>query len=83
MVPAGAYSPEQMIAQWAKERAWFRPGTFPSVSSTGNWADVSHYTQMIWRGTTNVGCAVHRNRRTDYLICRYSPPGNIDGQRVP
>ncbi|HEY0626227.1 MAG TPA: CAP domain-containing protein [Allosphingosinicella sp.] len=79
----GRYSPEQMVGSWASERQWFRPGTFPNVSSTGNWLDVSHYTQMIWRTTTNVGCAVHSDARMDYLICRYSPPGNVDGRRVP
>lgn len=79
----GRYSPEQMVGAWAQEKAYFRPGVFPNVSSTGNWVDVSHYTQMIWKSTTNVGCAVHQSRTTDYLICRYSPPGNVDGRSVP
>lgn len=80
---AFAYTPESMVASWGEERANFRPGIFPAVSATGNWLDVAHYTQMIWRGTTRVGCALHRARHTDYLICRYSPSGNRDGQRVP
>ena len=78
----GAYSPEQMVGYWTAERADFRPGIFPDVSRTGNWFDVSHYTQMIWRGTTGLGCAIYRDRRLDYLVCRYSPRGNIDGRRV-
>ena len=78
----GAFSPEQMVGNWISEKAYFRHGRFPNVSRTGNWMDVSHYTQLIWRGTTNVGCAVHRTRRWDYLICRYSPPGNVDGRAV-
>ncbi len=80
---AGRYSPEQMVANWASERRWFRPGIFPNVSSTGNWFDVSHYSQIIWPTTTRVGCALHRDRRHDYLVCRYSPKGNQDGRRVP
>jgi len=79
----GAYSPEQMVGSWASERAMFRPGIFPNVSSTGNWLDVAHYTQMIWRSTNAVGCAIYSSRSWDYLICRYSPRGNRDGQRVP
>lgn len=79
----GRFSPEQMVGAWAAERAYFRPGLFPAVSRTGNWMDVSHYTQMIWPGTTHVGCALHRARQRDYLICRYAPRGNIDGRRVP
>lgn len=78
----GAFSPEQMVGSWAAERRAFQPGRFPHVSRTGNWLDVSHYTQLVWRNTTSVGCAIHRAPRWDYLICRYSPPGNIDGQSV-
>ena len=79
----GAYSPEQMVGWWTAERTDFRAGVFPNVSRTGNWLDVSHYTQMIWRGTTSLGCAVYSDRRTDYLVCRYAPRGNIDGRAVP
>lgn len=83
MGSAGGYSPEQMVGNWVREKAWFRPGVFPSVSSTGDWMDVSHYTQMIWPTTTSVGCALHRGRRDDFLVCRYAPRGNQDGRRVP
>lgn len=80
---AYSFLPAQMVGSWAAERRYFRPGVFPAVSITGNWVDVSHYTQMIWPTTTRVGCAVYRSRQWDYLICRYSPPGNLDGRRVP
>ena len=83
MGTAGHYSPEQMVGYWAQEKAWFRPGIFPNVSTTGDWMDVSHYSQMIWPTTTHVGCALHRARGQDYLVCRYSPRGNQDGRRVP
>ena len=77
----GAYSPEQMVQYWIAEKAYYRPGMpFPHVSRTGNWADVAHYTQVVWKGTTHVGCAIHPSAKWDYLICRYSPPGNVDGR---
>jgi hypothetical protein len=79
----GAYALEEMAGGWAAEKTLFRPGTFPTVSTSGNWSDVAHYTQMIWKGTTRIGCAVHKSRKWDFLICRYSPPGNVVGQRVP
>ena len=79
----GAFTPEQMVSTWTSEKRYFRPGIFPAVSSTGNWLDVSHYTTLVWRTTTRVGCAIYRSRTWDFLICRYSPPGNIDGKPVP
>ena len=79
----GAFSPEQMVGNWIAEKAYYRAGmAFPYVSRTGNWADVAHYTQVVWRGTTHVGCAIYPSRHRDYLICRYSPPGNVDGRRA-
>lgn len=80
--PRGMLSPEKMAGMWAAERRNFIPGVYPAVSRTGSWLDVSHYTQMVWRTTSRVGCALYTGRGHDYLICRYSPPGNIDGRRV-
>ena len=59
------------------------PGIFPTVSRSGNWETVGHYTQMVWPTTTRVGCAVASNASNDFLVCRYSPAGNIDGRPVP
>lgn len=75
-------SPGAMVGVWIGERDNFVPGIFPDVSRTGNWADVGHYTQMIWPTTTHLGCAIHRGGQFDWLICRYSPPGNQDGDPV-
>ena len=77
-------SPEQLVGLWTDERKLFHPGVFPAVSRTGYWKDIAHYTQMVWKGTTHVGCAMHRAQSGwTYLICRYSPPGNVDGKVVP
>jgi hypothetical protein len=79
----GAYPAEAMVGAWIGEKRYFRPGTFPHVSTTGNWQDVGHFTQVIWKRRTHVGCAVYRDERWDFLICRYSPKGNVDGRQVP
>lgn len=79
----GAFSPVQMVASWASEKRAYRPGLFPAVSSTGNWADVGHYTQMIWPTTTRIGCAIATGARHDFLVCRYAPTGNVSGRQVP
>lgn len=79
----GGFSIDQMLRGWVAEGRMFRAGRFPNVSRTGNWADVGHYTQMIWPGSVRIGCAVRSSARFDYLVCRYSPQGNIIGVTVP
>ncbi len=87
-------SPEQLIELWSREKHLLQPGLagpacpsrygcmmFPAGSRTGRWEDVAHYTQMVWPTTTRVGCAIF-STDCDYLICRYSPPGNIDGKPI-
>ena len=80
---AGAFTPTQMVDAWGNEQQYFQNGTFPNVSTTGNWSDVGHYTQIVWRNTTSVGCAGIAGSDGNYrLVCRYSPQGNITGQQV-
>lgn len=83
MGTAGAFSLETMLEDWAGERSKFRPGIFPQVSRSGNWGDVGHYTQMIWPGTTRIGCALEQGEEWDYFICRYAPTGNVLGDSIP
>ena len=71
-----------MIGTFVDEKRHFRRGTFPDVSTTGQWRDVGHYTQLIWRGTQKVGCAVAPGGGQDWLVCRYWPAGNTMGQKV-
>jgi hypothetical protein len=77
----GTMAPEQLARMWIDEKRLLEPGLFPAVSRTGQWEDVAHYTQMAWPTTTRVGCAIFA-ADWDYLICRYSPPGNIDGKPI-
>ncbi len=76
----GAYRFEEMAGHWVAERRDFVNLPTPQFSRTGRWQDVGHYTQMVWRGSTAVGCAIASNRTDDYLVCRYAPPGNVMGQ---
>ena len=79
----GRYALEAMFDSWASEKRMFRPGVFPHVSTSADWRDIGHYTQLIWAGTVRVGCAVHSTAEWDYLICRYAPAGNVIGERLP
>ncbi|WP_033922461.1 CAP domain-containing protein [Sphingomonas sp. 37zxx] len=78
----GFFQPEAMVALWVSEKQQFRQGTFPYTSRTGDVMDVSHYTQIVWRSTTDVGCAISRGANEEILVCRYKNPGNIMGRRV-
>ena len=77
----GDYSPEEMVGFWIDEKKFFTAGKFPQVSSSGNWTDVGHYTQLIWYDTTQLGCALATGSHEDVLVCRYDPPGNWIGKR--
>ena len=74
-----AFTFTQMVSFWVDEKKDFVYGVFPNVRKRGS-AVVGHYTQVIWKNTTAVGCALSSNGKTDFLVCRYSPPGNIIGQ---
>jgi hypothetical protein len=77
----GTMAPEQLVGMWSSEKRLLKAGLFPAVSRSGRWEDVAHYTQMVWPTTTNVGCAIYA-ADWDYLICRYSPPGNVEGKPI-
>ena len=71
---SGAFSFTQMVGGWGDEKQSYQGG----VITNSNY---SHYTQMVWRNTTQVGCAGADGVDGQYvLVCRYSPPGNFIGQ---
>ncbi len=78
----GAYTPEDMVTLWIDERAAFRNGVFPDVSTSGQWEDVGHYTQVIWRNTAQVGCALGEAGEDQVLVCRYMEGGNFEGEKT-
>lgn len=77
----GRYSLEAMVDAWTREKRDFKPGVFPDNSRTGRVEDVGHYTQLMWRGTREVGCALASGVQEDVLVCRYSDAGNWVGER--
>lgn len=78
-----AYSPEEMVGLWIAEKADYKPGSkFPFVSRSEDLEAVGHYTQLIWRRTLKVGCALSTGKKEDILVCRYSVSGNVIGERV-
>lgn len=76
----GYFPIEARVAAWAREKRYFKRGTFPNNSMTGRVEDVGHYTQMVWRDTLQVGCATATGPVEDVLVCRYSDAGNYIGE---
>lgn len=76
----GHYSAEAMVDGWVREKRYFKPGAFPDNSVTGKVADVGHYTQLMWRDTGQVGCAMATGRHEDVMVCRYAQAGNYMGE---
>jgi pathogenesis-related protein 1 len=74
--PVSPPSTESLLQGWVNEKPW--RGSF------------DHYTQMVWKDTKEVGCATGPvNGKTSngnsgvqvFLVCRYSPPGNMAGEK--
>ena len=70
-----------MVGAWVREKQFFRQGVFPDNSTTGRVEDVGHYTQLVWRATTAMGCAQASGAGEDILVCRYAEAGNYRGER--
>jgi uncharacterized protein YkwD len=42
-----------------------------------SWSNaVGHFTQVVWRNSKQVGCAMAVCGGQNYWVCRYAPPGN-------
>lgn len=78
MGTAGAYTQKDMVDSWGSEKQYYQHETYLKVPPAGV---VGHYTQIIWRNTTRVGCGIASFSGQEVLVCQYDPPGNWVGQR--
>lgn len=66
------------VGAWVDEKKWYNYAN----NSCSSGQDCTHYTQIVWRTTTNVGCAVIKcNSGDTFITCNYYPPGNFVGAR--
>ena len=75
----GRTPPAEYAQNWAKEKVKYDAG---QRSEPG----IGHYTAMVWKSTREVGCGffagavpdeLGHGGGTDFLVCRYSPGGNV------
>jgi pathogenesis-related protein 1 len=83
--PVGSGTPQSVVQSWAAEAQNYDYATDTCSSACG------HYTQLVWRATTAVGCAratctgasspFGNNQNWEFWVCDYDPGGNILGQK--
>ncbi len=69
----GALPPEAVVEMWYREVDKYR---FPDG---GFSMETGHFTQVVWRDTTELGCGMSRCGGMDIWVCNYAPPGNMGG----
>jgi hypothetical protein len=73
--------------QWYNGEEPFYASSY-GLDNPNTGADVLHFTQVVWKATTSVGChtaqcaqgTVDGRAPTAYTVCNYFPPGNFGGQ---
>jgi len=76
---AGYPNATAVVDGWGLERE-----KYDFTKPTGFTEDTGHFTQVVWKNTTSVGCARKacngaENTQGWYVVCEYWPPGNDEG----
>ncbi|XP_064640784.1 cysteine-rich venom protein pseudechetoxin-like [Lineus longissimus] len=75
------------VNKWCREKEFY---SYKNNNSTDEEEAVGHYKQVVWAKTTEIGCAYKRctsghkdgiDKEWNYVVCNYSPAGNIEGQK--
>jgi uncharacterized protein YkwD len=56
---------------------WYDEVRQYNFGAPGFQKGTGHFTQIVWRGTREVGCAVASCNGRKHWVCRYLPQGNI------
>ena len=59
---------------------WYSEITAYDYGAPGFGMSTGHFTQVVWRASTELGCAVAQCNGGDLWVCNYNPPGNVHGQ---
>ena len=72
----------QMISEQNVVDAWGNEVNNYEYESNSCHGVCSHYTQIVWQNTTEVGCGMAIcNDKSQIWVCQYYPRGNMAGQR--
>ena len=56
-------------------KQWYDQVNKYDFDKPGYKKQARHFTQLVWRATTHLGCA----KKGKYVVCMYLPGGNIRG----
>jgi len=73
----GSYDAGDLTVLWINEFPHYNHGANACAADQV----CGHYTQVVWRDSLSFGCGTQTCGSDFYLVCRYGPPGNVDGQR--
>eukprot|EP00294_Goniomonas_avonlea_P013752 CAMPEP_0114553636 /NCGR_PEP_ID=MMETSP0114-20121206/7775_1 /TAXON_ID=31324 /ORGANISM="Goniomonas sp, Strain m" /LENGTH=347 /DNA_ID=CAMNT_0001738615 /DNA_START=12 /DNA_END=1055 /DNA_ORIENTATION=+ len=63
--------------------AWYdEVANYNFATGASNGGTIGHFTQVVWKATTKVGCAVGRCSNAEIIVCQYKAAGNYAGQYV-
>jgi uncharacterized protein YkwD len=71
--PPGRASGADIVAAWAAEITNYDHEKNSCIDAK---LRCHHYTQVVWRNTNLLGCAVAHDAQRDIWVCDYDPPGN-------
>ena len=66
-----------LYKQWSDEIFHFSNNKVPYTSTDGY--PTGHISQILWKTSTKLGCSMYGKDTTYYVVCHYSPVGNIFG----
>lgn len=69
-------TPQKIVDDWASEIEFFDENSRKCKGGV-----CGHYTQVVWKKTTAVGCAMAKCGSQKIWVCNYNPPGNYVGQK--
>lgn len=64
---------------WYAEKSQYRFTRQPWIDNQPNFYQIGHFTQMVWKASTRLGCAEGRGNNCAVVVCRYGPSGNFMG----
>jgi uncharacterized protein YkwD len=70
--PPGTAKAHDIVAAWAAEAANYDHEKNACIEGKR----CHHFTQVVWRNSSFLGCATVHDSQRDIWVCDYDPPGN-------